>query len=233
MENGLSLIMPSYLEAENLKLLLPDINKFLNDLNFKYEIIVVDTISPLDDTQEICLLNNALYIQRENSNTYGDAIRTGIKYAKFSTICIMDSDGSHEYKDLARLYNKIQDGYDICIGSRYIKGGNSCNSFILKFMSYVLNVTYRLLFNLKVKDVSNSYRMYDAEKLKSIKLESENFEIVEEILIKLCRQYKDLKLCEIPVYFNKRKEGSSKRNLVLFIFCYIKIIYTLLKFKRG
>ena len=142
----LSIVLPAYKEADNLKKILPEIHSQVKKLNINYEILVIDTIENMDDTKNVCNLNNATYMHRENGNLYGDAIRTGIKYATGKYILMMDADGSHEPKSIADLYNKvISKNCDLVIGSRYCKGGKTDNNFILKAMSYILNLTYRVI----------------------------------------------------------------------------------------
>ena len=60
-------------------------------------------------------------------------------------------------------------------------------------------------------------RMYKASMLKSIPLECNNFDIVEEILIKLVLQYRNIHISEQPILFKKRIYGESKRNLLKLI----------------
>ncbi len=50
----LSVVMPAYLEEENLRLLLPRLRKTLGQLSGPSEIVVVDTVEPLDATREVC-----------------------------------------------------------------------------------------------------------------------------------------------------------------------------------
>lgn len=228
----LSIVLPAYNESENLKKILPSIHNYVRTLKVDYEVLVIDTIEEIDDTYQVCVNNYAKYIKRENGNLYGDAIRTGIEKANGKYIVFMDADGSHEPKSICDLYNKIiTEDCDVVIGSRYCKGGKTDNNFILKIMSWMLNLTYRLIFKLKVKDCSDSFRIYKSDKLKSINLECDNFDVVEEILIKLNKKYSDLKLFEIPIYFKKRDKGFSKRDLVKFIFSYCTTIKKLKKLK--
>lgn len=118
------------------------------------------------------------------------------------------------------------------IGSRYCKGGYSDNPVVLKTIYIVLNVAYRILFQIPVRDVSDSYRMYQAGKLKEICLICNNFDIVEEILIKLRYADSSFKVKEIPVSFHKRVNGKSKRNLLKFILSYILTMKHLLQLKK-
>jgi dolichol-phosphate mannosyltransferase len=185
----------------------------------------------MDNTEEICQRNKCVYIKRENGNNYGDAVKTGIQRASYKYLVIMDADGSHNPDDIIKFYGAIKKGADLIIGSRYVAGGSSHNGLILKLMSYILNITYRIFFNIKAKDISNSFRMYHAEQLKSLVLECNNFDIVEEIIIKL--SLSEIKLVEIPVFFDQRKYGESKRDLKRYIFSYLETIGRLLQFKSG
>lgn len=229
---SVSVILPSYKEAENLTELLPIIKKAVSCIRQPYEILVVDTMTKTDNTDEICKKNDCTYINRENGNNYGDAIRTGICKASNKYTVVMDADGSHNPDDIIKFFTEMEKGYDLVIGSRYIHGGNSYNGIILKLMSYVLNMTYRFLFGIKVKDVSNSFRMYKTEQLKALSLECDNFDIVEEIIIKLSKKTSNFRILEIPVFFDQRKHGESKRDLVKFIFSYIATIKRLMKAKN-
>lgn len=229
-----SIVLPAYQEAANLKNILPHIHEVMQTADFDYEVLVIDTMEPMDDSKAVCEENNVTYINRENGNWYGDAIRTGFAKAEGEYLVIMDADGSHDPKEILRFYEEMQQGhYNLIIGSRYCKGGHTENNFILRFMSYVLNVTYRVFFGLKVKDVSDSYRMYKTEDLRRINLECDDFDIVEEILIKLNIQIKGFAVKEVPISFNKRAEGESKRDLIKFIFSYLQTIKKLKKIKKN
>lgn len=230
----LSIVLPAYKEAENLKKILPEIHAQVSKLNIEYEILIVDTIEKMDDTFDVCKSNNAVYITREGGNYYGDAIRTGIKKARGKYLVFMDADRSHEAKSIVDLYNEITNkNLDVVIGSRYCKGGKTDNNIILKMMSWSLNLTYRIIFRLKVKDCSNSFRIYKKEYLDKIELECDNFDIVEEILIKLVGNNSNLKIAEIPTYFKKRDQGVSKRDLVRFVFTYFQTIHKLRQLELG
>ena len=223
----LSIIIPAYLEEENLRILLPRINDIIPELGIKAEILVIDTMAPMDNTKNVCLKNNAVYINRENGNVYGDAVRTGIKNAHGKYFIFMDADGSHSPEFIKNLYENRTD-YDVIIASRYVEGGKSDNSKILIFMSWIVNLIYAVLFRLKCKDVSNSFKLYKSDQLKKLTLKCSNFDVVEEILIKLKKINKNLSIKELPYTFKERMFGHTKRNLIKFVFSYI---FTLFKLK--
>lgn len=223
----ISIIMPSYKEESNLKELLLRINTVMSRLGIKYETLVVDTVNKMDATDEVCERNKTTYINREPGNLYGDAVRTGIKYAKGEYIIFMDADGSHSPEFIEELV-RYKDEADVIIASRYVKGGGTDNSRMLILMSLIVNIVYSKLLDLDCYDVSNSFKLYKAVLLRELKLSSGNFDIIEEILIKLKKRNKQLKIKEVPHYFKKRMYGKTKRNLIVFAFSYF---FTLLKFK--
>ena len=226
----ISVVMPAYREAEALRQLLPQLVPAIHKLSNSCEIIVADAMEPLDDTPEICAAHGVRHILREGGNSYGDAVRTGIRHSAGQRVLLMDADGSHNPRDISRLWEAREDS-DIVIGSRYVRGGNTENPAVLIWMSRVLNYMYRLAFGLRVKDISNSFRLYRGEQLRSLKLVSNNFDIVEEILIRLVFGSANATAIEVPVIFEQRKAGESKRDLPAFMLSYLRSISTLKKFR--
>lgn len=225
----MSVIIPSYLEEENLRIIIPRLKNEMQKLGEDYEIIVVDTMRPIDYTENICKEYNIIYLNRKNGNHYGDAIRTGLENARGEYILFMDADGSHSPEFISKLY-PYKDDYDVVIASRYVDGGATDNNRILIFMSWMVNVIYSTVLNLKCKDVSNSFKLYRGDLLKNLILYCNNFDIVEEILFKLAKMNKSLKIKEVPFSFKKRMFGETKRNLFLFMLTYI---FTLLRLRFG
>lgn len=228
-EVNLSVVLPSYLEEENLRLLLPRLNEALHKIKDRFEVIVIDTMRPLDQTPDVCQMHRAKYVNREKGDSFGDAVRTGIRVARGEYILFMDADGSHPPEFIETLHPYIGE-YDVIIASRYIAGGYTENNRLLIFMSRVLNKIYSLVLNLDCRDVSNSFKVYRADQLKALQLYSDNFDIIEEILFKLGKSHKRLSLKEVPFTFKKRMCGQTKRNLFLFMLSYL---FTLLKLRFG
>jgi dolichol-phosphate mannosyltransferase len=223
-----SIIIPSYNEADNLQILLPNLIAMADKHLVPYEIIVLDAHVSLDNTKVVCDLPNVVYANRSPANYYGDAIRTGIKMANGEYIISMDADGSHPAEFFPTLLNNAEQ-YDLTIASRYIKGGFSENQASLVWMSKILNIIYSKILKIKIHDISNSFRCYRAAKIKSLTLECKNFDIAQEIIIGLTMRYPDLKVNEVPFHFQKRIHGKSKRHLSVFIYSYFK---TLIKLYR-
>ncbi len=230
MENiELSIIMPAYLEEENLRIILPRLFDVLKRIGRNYEVLTVDTMKAMDNTKKVCEENGAIYINRSGGNNYGDAIRTGINYANGKYTIFMDADGSHDPEFINNLYEN-KEGQDVVVASRYVEGGNTDNNKLLIFMSLVVNILYSVILNIKCKDISNSFKLYKTADLKDLKLNCNNFDVVEEIIFKLKKKKGNLNIKELPFLFKKRMFGSTKRNLFLFFLSYI---VTIIKLRFG
>ena len=228
----LTIAIPSYREGDNLLHLLPEIKAAASALTPRFEVLILDTVPPLDDTPAICERNQVTYVSRVGGNQYGDAVRTGISSARGDFLLSMDADGSHSPSYFASMWARRQDA-DIVIGSRYAAGGHTENPAVLIWMSYMVNLVFRVAFRLKAKDVTNSFRLYRTAILKPMQLESNNFDILEEILIKAITRQHPARIVEVPVTFARRKAGESKRKLLEFAFGYVRTLRTLRRFQAA
>ena len=227
----LTLVFGSYKEGENLKKILPRTIDVLSRNITDFEILVIDTVAPLDNTREICAkFPQVRYINRMGGDSYGMMFRTAQAQAKKQKIAFMDADGSHNVSDLLNMYN-VCDKYDVVIGSRYAEGGRSDNPLFLRIQSHILNIVFRYLLGIKAKDISNSMRIYDTNMLKSVELKANNFDILQEVLIKLQEGNKHFKMKEIPVHFYKRDKGISHRKFFPFLISFSKTFVYLFKIK--
>jgi dolichol-phosphate mannosyltransferase len=142
---------------------------------------------------------------------------------------VLDSDGSHNPIYIPDIYNKFITGYDVVIGSRYTKGGKTEDAVTSRIMSHILNGVFRIVTGVKAKDLSTNFRIYRADVLREITLTSVNYDVLEEVLLLMKLKIgKDFKVGEIPITFNKRIAGESKRRLIPFIISYLKTMFRLI-----
>lgn len=225
---GISVMLLAYKEEENLRVLFPKLKQELEKIGEEYEILVIDTKEPLDHTKELCEEVGAKYYNQEEPG-FGGAYRKGIQMASMDKLLALDSDGSHDPVYIPAIYQKFMEGYDVVIGSRYIKGGRTADAKSSQIMSWMLNTAYRICLGIKAKDISTNYRMYHTEQLKQLSLSCTNYDVLEEILLKLKLLVgkKEFRIEESPISFNKRLYGESKRRLIPFIISYIKTLFRL------
>lgn len=216
----LSIVIPAYEEAANLAEILPRLQDTLSRYAIDFEILVIDTMTAMDDTATVCATNTARYINRTGSNTYGSAVRTGFARAEGRYILFMDGDGSHPPDFIPEMLS-YRKAFEVVVASRYVEGGHLENSWILRLMSQVLNWTYALVLGIPCKDISNSLKLYDRQILQGIVLISDNFDIIEELFYKIMRRNPRVRIKELPFTFKQRVHGHTKRNLAAFIITYL------------
>ena len=229
----LSVVIPALDELDNLRFLLPQIQSSLSELDEVvskiYVILGTDAVN--SDIQELKKIG-VFPIIRSPSNSFGDAIRTGLEIASTppsDLLLIMDADGSHSPSTIPKLVHAIiENDLDVVIASRYVSGGSSANSRVLQVMSRILNITYSLVLGIKAKDISTNFKIYRGNLIEGIELRCNNFDIVEELLLELKRKTgNNLRIQEVPDYFAVRMHGHSKRNLIKFIFSYTLTLFRL------
>ena len=217
-------------EEENLKILLPRLIRILSDYGITYKILVVDTVSPLDGTPEVCAeFENVVYVPTEGGKDgYGRAVRTGIKNVDARYAILMDGDLSHPPEVIPAMLDERETN-NIVIASRYTEGGRSDDYPVNRIMSRALNIVCSALMRIDCKDWSTSFKLYRADQIKALSLSCEHFDIHQEIIYKLHKNHPDFSFTEVPMSFSKRAHGSSTRQL---IYGY-SIAKTILKMRLG
>ncbi len=111
--NRLSIILPAKNEGAALKALLPRLRANQPEA----EIIVVDDGST-DDTRDVCKGNDVQCLSSPYSMGNGAAIKRGARAANGDILVFMDGDGQHDPADIARLLERLDQGFDMVVGAR-------------------------------------------------------------------------------------------------------------------
>jgi dolichol-phosphate mannosyltransferase len=210
-----SVIVPTYNEKENIGSLVTQ----LLALPTRVQIIVVDDNSP-DGTGEIAdglAVENAgrmSVIHRPGKLGLGTAYITGFKEALAEgadLVCSMDADFSHNPHYVPDIVKKINQGYDLVIGSRYVRGGGSTQTLDRRVFSRGANTLTRVLLGLHAHDTTAGFRCYRRQALESLDLDSiksSGYSFLFEMLFRVERR--GWRVGEVPIIFQDRRLGASK-----------------------
>lgn len=225
----LSIIVPTFNEGPNITKVLGDIIDNLKDLGRSWEIIVVDDSS--DSTYDILREKTSnepkiRIIHREKERGFASAIRVGLENSKGAIVSIIMGDGSDDPRFISEFLAKIDEGYDIVIGSRFIAGSKVTGyPFWKYFANRTFNLVVKFLFNLKTNDLSTSFKAYRRRVIERITTESDGFEVSPELTLKAIRA--GYKYCEVPVTWDGRKFGEAKFRVTSSAMPYFKLVLRL------
>ncbi|MCH9671835.1 MAG: glycosyltransferase family 2 protein [Gammaproteobacteria bacterium] len=113
MANSITIVIPARNEQHALARLLPELRSLYPD----YQILLVDDAST-DDTRAIGLENGATVITHPYQKGNGAAVKTGARAAKTEFIVFMDGDYQHPASGVAKLIERLEDGFDMVVGAR-------------------------------------------------------------------------------------------------------------------
>ena len=223
MANRNLIIIPTYNESENIS----DLIEAIFRLTLPFEILIVDDNSS-DGTAQIVKKKQEIYpetlhlIKRPEKLGLGTAYITGFKYGlknNYDYIYEMDADFSHNPEDLIRLYVACNtEGYDLAIGSRYIKGVNVVNWPIGRvLMSYCASMYVRLITGIPIYDTTAGFKCYHKSVLQTIDLDALQFlGYAFQIEMKFHAWKYGFKIKEVDVIFTDRRKGTSKMSSGIF-----------------
>ena len=203
----LTILMPCLNEAETIGRCIKKANAWLNQTKTIGEIIIADNGS-IDGSQNIARRNGARVIDVPIRG-YGSALYFGSLQAKGKYIIVGDSDDSYDFSKLDKFIKKLDCGFDLVVGNRFLGGikkgampwknryiGNPILSFIGTF-----------LFKCPVKDFHCGLRGYTMDAFLKMNLRTTGMEFASEMIIKA--SLLGMKITEVPTILSK--DGRSRQ----------------------
>ena len=211
-------IIPTYNEIDNISAM---IDKVFS-LPIEFDLLIIDDGSP-DGTAAVVKERQAEFperlhlVEREGKLGLGTAYIAGFKWAlerDYDYVFEMDCDFSHNPDDLVRLYERAEEGYDVVVGSRYIKGVNVVNWPMSRLlMSYGASLYVRMVTWMPMHDSTAGFVCYSRKALETIDLDKVRMKGYGfQIEMKYAAWRLGLAIKEVSIIFTERREGASKMS---------------------
>lgn len=210
-------VLPTFNEAENIERFLRAVRKSAPDT----DVLVVDDDSP-DGTGDLVdelgdELGRISLLSRPGKRGLGSAYRDGfarVLDTGYDVVVTMDADLSHDPEQIPEFLERIVDGADLVIGSRYVTGGGTTDWPVRRqLLSKWGNAYTRTILGVPARDCTGGYRAYRATSLRAIdptSTSAEGYAFMTELVRRLTRDRATI--VEVPIIFRDRTRGKSKMS---------------------
>jgi dolichol-phosphate mannosyltransferase len=223
-----TVVIPAWNERDNLDLLLPALKELFSDLGLRAQLIVADGGST-DGTPETAARWGA-HVVRQTEPGYGAALLAGFGAARAPYIVTMDADLSHRPSFLEAFWRQRHDA-EVLIASRYVSGGRADVGIVRRTLSVILNRVYGRALSMPFRDISSGFRMYRRDVLAGLEVDSRDFDMLEELLIRVDAE--GWRIREIPFHYMSRGSGRSHVRLLKFGLAYLKTLVRMWRFRNS
>jgi glycosyltransferase involved in cell wall biosynthesis len=197
-------IIPAYQESRAIKQVVTLSQKYCTC------VVVVDDGST-DKTNRIAEDSGAIVLRHPHNLGKGAALRTGFNYA-VKTACdiiiTLDGDMQHNPHSIPRFIDRINEGFDVVVGSRYATQSDEM-PFVRKLSNLITTQALRVFFKVPVTDSQSGFRAFRKEVLEAISVRDNGFAAETEILIDAQRA--GFQISEVPIATNYGEEESKIR----------------------
>ena len=200
----ISIVSPVYRAEKILPILVSEINLVMERIGEDYEIILVDDRSPDNSWEVMKVLSsqNPKIKSIRLSRNFGQhsAIFAGLTKTKGDWVVVMDCDMQHQPKEIAKLYKKALEGYDIVLGQRE----NRKDKFLKKLTSRLFYKVFNYLSGANFDNNVANFGIYHQKTIKSI-LDMGDYVKFFSLFI----NWIGFKSVSIPIEHGEREEGKS------------------------
>lgn len=203
----ISIVMPCLNEIKTLPACIEKAKEAIRNLNLPGEVIIADNGST-DGSQELAASLGAKVVDVPVRG-YGAALIWGIRAARGNYIVMGDSDDSYDFREAQAMIEKLELGYDLCMGTR-LKGRILPGAMPWKHRylgTPVLTAIVNLLFRASFSDVNCGMRAFTKAAFLQMQMESTGMEFASEMLVK--SSILRLRTTEIPITLHK--DGRDRR----------------------
>ncbi|MFN8636374.1 MAG: glycosyltransferase family 2 protein [Chloroflexota bacterium] len=154
--HALTIVIPAYNEERGIVPVVGQVRDAMESFEYDFEILVVDDGSR-DKTADQARTTGVRVVQHRQNRGYGEALKTGIRHAKYDRIAIIDADGSYPAQDIPRLAELLGDA-EMVVGARTSR--NAAIPLIRRPAKKALTLLASYLTGVKIPDLNSGLRLF-------------------------------------------------------------------------
>ncbi|MBI1949407.1 MAG: glycosyltransferase family 2 protein [Deltaproteobacteria bacterium] len=207
-----TVVVPTYREAENLPILLDRIARVRQDTGLELDVLIMDDDSK-DGSAELVQRRGEAWvalITRTSDRGLSPAVLDGMRRAGGDVLVCMDADLSHPPEALPDLLRALDEGADFVIGSRYVEGGSTSDDWgLLRWINSRVATLLARPFTSARDPMAGFFALRRTTFERGRELNPIGYKIGLELIVKCgCER-----VVEKPIHFEDRVHGESKLTL--------------------
>lgn len=218
----LGIIIPVYNEKHNIGITLESIQAKIGEPHAIYIVFDFDEDNSLPVAQEYKRKGFDITFVKNEVGGVVNALKKGLKTAREDYLLVVMADMSDDLAVVDAMIAKMDQGYHLICGSRYMPGGKQIGGPIIKrTLSRLAGVSLKYLASMPTSDVTNSFKLYHKKIIEAFELESNGgFEIGMELVVKA--HFGGFKVTEVPSTWSDRTQGQSRFKVMKWASNYLK-----------
>lgn len=221
MKSELLIVIPAYNEEENIK----NVVELIKNQYDQYDYIVVNDGSK-DRTADICYENGYEILDLPVNLGLAGAFQAGLKYAykkDYQYAIQFDADGQHKPEYISNMLERIKEGYDIVIGSRFVCIRKDRSMRMIG--SRIITVAIKLTTKVRISDPTSGMRMFSRKMIEEF-AQNLNYGPEPDTISYLIKN--GAKISEVPVTMDERQFGISYLNIASSISYMLKMLISII-----
>lgn len=202
--------IPAFNEERTLPRVIDEIKEVMKGTNYNYQVLVLNDGST-DKTEEVAKKQGATVISHRRNRGLAETFRNEMKEClKMGADVIVhtDADGQYHPRPIPQLIQKVEEGYDLVLGSRF-KGRIQFMPFLKRLGNIAFAKVLSQLTKVKITDSTTGFRAFTAEVARDINYIN-TFTYTQEQIIKGAKQ--GFRITEIPIIARRTRNSRLFKN---------------------
>lgn len=213
MSERVDIIVPTFREAKNLPTLIERLRQVRDDSGRDLRLWLIDDMSQDGSKEAVAAAGQdwvTFHERQEEPRSLSLAVLCGFELTQGTYVLVMDGDLSHPPEMVPQMIERLEDGAEFVIGSRFVEGGTTDADWSVsrRLNSWLATAMARPLTTLR-DPMAGFFALPRAVLERCDELDPVGYKIGLEILVKCDPQRID----EVPIHFSERREGKSKLSL--------------------
>ena len=202
-----SVVIPAKNEARNIAWVLDRLPSIVD------EVILVDGNSTDDTIGVSRAARPDIVVLRDEKPGKGSALRAGFAAATGEFMVMIDADGSMDPLEIPSFVARLEEGYDLVRGSRFVKGGGTADISPIRSLGHIaLLGTSNVLFSSTWTDLCYGYAAFRRTAVLELGLTATGFEVEAQLFLRSLRN--QLRVAEVPSFEAPRRFGDSNLHAI-------------------